>query len=91
MGPCIKLGLQELLSLRIVHTQPPVIIQNDILGKLLVPAADSSGFYFWKLDFDCDSLFICLSRFQRAALPCDFISQIDLRVIYFQVGSFLLF
>lgn len=91
MGPCIKLGLQELLSLRIVHTQPPVIIQNDLLGKLLVPAADSGGFYFWKLDFDCDSLFICLSRFQRAALPCDLISQIDLRVIYFQVGSFLLF
>ena len=91
MGASIKLGLQEFSSLKTVHSQPPVIIQNDLLGKLLIPAAGSSGFYFWKLDFDCDSLLICLSRFQMADLPCDFISQTGLRVIYFQVGFFLLF
>lgn len=60
MGASIKLGLQEFSSLKTVHSQPPVIIQNDLLGKLLIPAAGSSGFYFWKLDFDWFSTHLSL-------------------------------
>lgn len=74
MGASIKLGLQEFSSLKTVHSQPPVIIQNDLLGKLLIPAADLVASTSGNLIL-IDSLLICLSRFQMADLPCDLLDR----------------
>lgn len=67
-----------------LYAQPPAITQHY---QIVQPVAASIGFYLQYAALGYDSLYSCLCRFQSAGLPCDFISQTDLRrVTDFQTG-----
>lgn len=83
MGVLQSLGLLEVLTLRIVNTEPSS--NSSIEVQVFLPAAGScGGFCLWvSAPLSCESISLCLSNLGGKSLPC------DLTVVDFSVGSVL--
>lgn len=82
----------EFLTLRFVHTKPPVI--SHLQSKFSCPGTDSSGhFCSWASAPGYQILCICFSFFPIGggggnSLFCDLTSLMDIRrIVYFPIGS----